>query len=80
MADPAKNAVSSEKRRAKITDGEREIGFQRKKARELLNWNFPCTTIVLKDKMHNQPLALKPSRHPQDYSKDFLIVYYYYLI
>lgn len=38
MADPAKKAdPDPEKRRAKITTGKKEIGFQRKKLGELLN-------------------------------------------
>lgn len=52
MADPA-NMVLPEKRRTKITDGKKEIGFQGKKPGELLNWNCPRTALVLKDKIQD---------------------------
>lgn len=45
-------------------------------AKELLNWNYPCMTVVLKDKILDQLLLLKPSRY-SIYSNDFLIVFYY---
>lgn len=70
MADPAKT-VLPEKRRTKITDGKKEIGFQGKKPRGLLNWNCPCTALVLKHKIQDQALFLEPSRHSEIVTKIF---------
>lgn len=53
MADPAKT-VLPEKRRTKITDEKKEMGFRGKKPGELLNWHCPCTALVLKDKVQDQ--------------------------